>query len=233
MLWWDIVSVLVLVFLPWPRGVASNIQSLREQLNCHTHTQGTNSFLWQVRRHPPAYFLGTIHVPYTRVWDYIPQNTKVAFRESENIFVELDLTDPNTMTQLANCQLLPNGESLSEVLPHSIYRRLKTHLQYVKRMMPQWLSADQRGRGFYADYLFEAIVGNWERKRPIWVMLVIDSLTEADIKSREIPVLDLYLAQEATRLNKRTGAVEQVEEQCVPLNGLNFTQVSSKVWNLL
>lgn len=99
--------------------------------------------------------------------------------------------------------------------------------------MPQWLSADQRGRGFYADYLFEAIVGNWERKRPIWVMLVIDSLTEADIKSREIPVLDLYLAQEATRLNKRTGAVEQVEEQCVPLNGLNFTQVSSKVWNLL
>lgn len=195
--------------------------------------QGTNSFLWQVRRHPPAYFLGTIHVPYTRVWDYIPQNTKVAFRESENIFVELDLTDPNTMTQLANCQLLPNGENLSEVLPHSIYRRLKTHLQYVKRMMPQWLSADQRGRGFYADYLFEAIVGNWERKRPIWVMLVIDSLTEADIKSREIPVLDLYLAQEATRLNKRTGAVEQVEEQCVPLNGLNFTQVSSKVWNSL
>ena len=56
-------------------------------------------------------------------------------------------------------------------------------------------------------------------------MLMINSLTESDIKSRGIPVLDLYLAQEAERRNKRMGAVERVEEQCVPLNGLNFSQV--------
>jgi len=64
----------------------------------------------------------------------------------------------------------------------------------------------------------------WE-KRPIWVMLMVNSLTESDVKSRGIPVLDLYLAQEAERRNKRMGAVERVEEQCVPLNGLNFSQV--------
>jgi len=91
--------------------------------------------------------------------------------------------------------------------------------------MPSWMSPDQRGRGLYADYLFSAITGNWERKRPIWVMLMVNSLTESDIKSRGIPVLDLYLAQEAERRNKRMGAVERVEEQCVPLNGLNFSQV--------
>nr|XP_045595006.1 metalloprotease TIKI2-like [Procambarus clarkii] len=66
---------------------------------------------------------------------------------------------------------------------------------------------------------------NWERKRPVWVMLMVNSLTESDIRSRGVPVLDLYLAQEAERLTKRTGAVERVEEQCVPLNGLNFSQV--------
>ena len=54
---------------------------------------------------------------------------------------------------------------------------------------------------------------------------MVNSLTESDVKSRGIPVLDLYLAQEAERRNKRMGAVERVEEQCVPLNGLNFTQV--------
>ena len=93
-------------------------------------------------------------------------------------------------------------------------------------MMPTWMTEQQKGRGLYADYLFNAIAGNWERKRPVWVMLMVNSLTETDVKSRGIPVLDLYLAQEAMRSNKRTGAVERVEEQCVPLNGLNFTQVS-------
>ncbi|XP_071511518.1 metalloprotease TIKI1-like [Diadema antillarum] len=224
MLWWDVLAVFVLVFLPWPRGGASSIQDLREQLNCHRHTQGTTSFLWRVRREPPAYFFGTIHVPYTRVWDYIPENTKVAFRESEHIFFELDLMDPYTLSGLANCQLLPQGENLSDVLPESMFQRLKSHLEYVKHMMPQWLTADQRGRGVYADYLFNTIAGNWERKKPIWVMMMVNSLTETDVKSRGIPVLDLYLAQEAMRLNKRTGAVEQVEEQCIPLNGLNFSQ---------
>lgn len=118
------------------------------------------------------------------------------------------------------------GQSLSDILPAELYVRLKRHLDYVKQVMPSWMSPDQRGRGLYADYLFSAITGNWERKRPIWVMLMVNSLTESDVKSRGIPVLDLYLAQEAERRNKRMGAVERVEEQCVPLNGLNFSQVN-------
>lgn len=54
---------------------------------------------------------------------------------------------------------------------------------------------------------------------------MVNSLTEVVIKSRGVPVLDLYLAQEAERLRKQTGAMEKVEEQCHPLNGLNFSQV--------
>ncbi|KAL4236379.1 Metalloprotease TIKI1 [Mactra antiquata] len=186
---------------------------------------GMKSFLWKVKRDPPAYFFGTIHVPYTRVWKSIPENVKVAFKQSDNVYFELDLTDPYTMTSLANCQLLPHGENLSNILPNDIYMRLKVHLEYIREKLPNWITADQKGKGLYADYLFDVIAGNWERKRPIWVMLLVNSLTESDIKSREIPVLDLYLAQEAERLGKLTGAVEKVKEQCVPLNDLNFSQV--------
>ena len=184
-----------------------------------------NSFLWTIEREPPSFLFGTIHVPYTQVWDFIPDNTKEAFERAERVFFELDLTDPSTISALANCQMLPNGESLQTILPRDLYRRLKRHLDYVKVMMPLWMTADQRGRGMYADYLFNSIAGNWERKRPVWVMLMVNSLTEADIKSRGIPVLDLYLAQEAERVTKNTGAVERVEEQCLPLNELNFSQV--------
>ncbi|XP_063278960.1 metalloprotease TIKI1 isoform X3 [Prinia subflava] len=184
-----------------------------------------NSFLWTIKRDPPSYFFGTIHVPYTRVWDFIPENSKKAFQQSHIVYFELDLTDPYTISALTSCQLLPQGENLQDVLPRDIYRRLKRHLEYVKLMMPSWMTPDQRGKGLYADYLFNAIAGNWERKRPVWVMLMVNSLTEVDIKSRGVPVLDLFLAQEAERLRKQTGAVEKVEEQCHPLNGLNFSQV--------
>ncbi|XP_015217173.1 metalloprotease TIKI1 [Lepisosteus oculatus] len=207
--------------------VKANQRSARDPTNCELNKKQSelNSFLWTIKRDPPSYFFGTIHVPYTRVWDFIPDNSKKAFQESNIVYFELDLTDPYTISALTSCQLLPQGENLQDVLPRDIYRRLKRHLEYVKLMMPSWMTPDQRGKGLYADYLFNAIAGNWERKRPVWVMLMVNSLTEADIKTRGVPVLDLYLAQEAERMRKTTGAVEKVEEQCHPLNGLNFSQV--------
>ncbi|KAG0430555.1 hypothetical protein HPB47_022589, partial [Ixodes persulcatus] len=194
-----------------------------------------SSFLWSTRQEPPSYFFGTIHVPYTRVWDHVPENAKQAFGNADNVVFELDLMDPATISALATCQMLPEGLSLVDVLPRDLFERLKRHLDYVKVpvgrsaspqvKMSSWMTADQRGQGLYADYLFNAITGDWERKRPIWVMLMVNSLTENDVRSRGIPVLDLYLAQQAERLAKRTGAVERVHEQCLPLNGLNFSQV--------
>ncbi|CAL1283364.1 unnamed protein product [Larinioides sclopetarius] len=183
------------------------------------------SFLWTIKRNPPSYLFGTIHVPYTKVWDSIPDNAKQAFAISTQVYFELDLVNPTTVSALSSCQMLPHGKNLSDVLPGDLYSRLKRHLEYVRGMMPHWMTKDQRGRGLYADYLFNAIAGNWERKRPVWVMLMVNSLTESDVRSRGVPVLDLYLAQEAERLRKKTAAVEKVEEQCLPLNGLNFSQV--------
>ncbi|GIY02316.1 metalloprotease TIKI1 [Caerostris darwini] len=180
-------------------------------------------FLWTLPgREPPVYFFGTIHVPYTLVWGHVPWLAKQSFERADSVFFELDLTDPETVAQLSSCQMLPSGKTLADILPEDLYRRLKGHLDYVKLMIPSWMQGEQRG--LYSEYLFKAITGNWEKKRPVWVMLMINSLTESDIRSTGIPVLDLWLAREATRLGKRSGAVERVEEQCLPLNGLNGTQ---------
>ncbi|XP_072879224.1 metalloprotease TIKI1 isoform X1 [Chlorocebus sabaeus] len=219
---WFLLQTLCLL----PTGAAQR-RGAPGAANCELKPQQSelNSFLWTIKRDPPSYFFGTIHVPYTRVWDFIPDNSKEAFLQSSTVYFELDLTDPYTISALTSCQMLPQGKNLQDVLPKDIYGRLKRHLEYVKLMMPSWMTPDQRGKGLYADYLFNAIAGNWERKRPVWVMLMVNSLTEVDIKSRGVPVLDLFLAQEAERLRKQTGAVEKVEEQCHPLNGLNFSQV--------
>uniref|UniRef100_A0A3Q2Q3P5 Metalloprotease TIKI n=1 Tax=Fundulus heteroclitus TaxID=8078 RepID=A0A3Q2Q3P5_FUNHE len=221
---WVLLGGLLQAAAPWGAGRTARPR----QCDPPKSQSELNSFLWRVNRappQPPSYLFGTIHVPYTRVWDFIPDSSKQAFRGSGNVFFELDLTDPLTISKLTSCQLLPHGENLQTLLPRDLYRRLKRHLDYIKHMMPYWMTADQRGRGLYADYLFNAIAGNWERKRPVWVMLMVNSLTEWDVRSRGTPVLDLFLAQEAERMGKTTGAVERVEEQCHPLNGLNFSQV--------
>ena len=111
------------------------------------------------------------------------------------------------------------------MLPPNIYFRLREHLDWVRDQMHNWMTEDQAGRGLYADYLYNAITANWERKRPVWAMLMVNGLTASDIASRGFPVLDLYLAQLAEQQNKKVGAVERVEEQCLPLNGLTYGQV--------
>jgi len=193
--------------------------------NCSSHPEENSSLLWRIDTSPPSYFFGTIHVPYTRVWNSVPAHTKEAFHSSSKVYFELDLTNPYTIAALTSCQLLPRGLNLSQVLPPDVYRRLSDHLQWVKGEMKSWVTADQSRRGLYADYLFNAITANWERKRPIWAMLMVNGLTPSDIASRGFPVLDLFLAQKAKNLNKLIGAVERVEEQCRPLNGLTYGQV--------
>lgn len=73
---------------------------------------GNGSFMWMVRQDPPSYFFGTIHVPYTRVWDHVPDNTKKAFEMSDNVVFELDLTDPCTISALTTCQRLPKVSAM-------------------------------------------------------------------------------------------------------------------------
>ncbi len=142
------------------------------------------TFLWRIDTQPPSYFFGTIHVPYTRVWDAVSDNAKKAFKDSDQVYFELDLTNPYTIASLTSCQLLPRGLNLSQVLPPGLYSRLRSHLGWVRQEIGAWITEDQAGRGLYADYLYNAITGNWERKRPVWAMLMVNGLTASDIASR-------------------------------------------------
>ncbi|XP_053201154.1 metalloprotease TIKI2-like [Panonychus citri] len=188
-----------------------------------------NPFLWQVTSNEtikPSYLFGTIHVAYTRVWEYIPSIVKRKFRESDNIYFELDLLEPSVTIDMDLCRYLPDDKRLSDILPHELYSRLVDHLKYTRTMMPIWLPSTERKYQDMNPYdLFRAKTFAWNRKHAIWTLLMIDSLTEQEIRSHGTSTLDLYLAQEAQRLGKKTGAVENVEDQCEPLNNINLNQV--------
>uniref|UniRef100_A0A8C4QCF4 Metalloprotease TIKI n=1 Tax=Eptatretus burgeri TaxID=7764 RepID=A0A8C4QCF4_EPTBU len=185
-----------------------------------------NSFLWRVHRDPPAFLFGTIHVSYDLVWPFIPKNAKRALEQSHDVYFELELGEPATLGAIASCQKLPQGQRLREVLPASLYTRLKTHLDYVHFMLPTWLGLANRDTARrHAEYLFKTFVGDWERKRPVWLLVLLNWLTEADVQNHRAPLLDVGLAHMAAAGGKRTGAVERPEEQCLPLNMLSPSKV--------
>jgi len=150
---------------------------------------------------------------------------------ADAVHLELDLLDATTLAALSACQLLPRGQSLADVLPRPLFVRLRRHLNYVRQSLPAWMESAGIGDGggrstlYASEYLFNAIAGDWERKRPVYVLLMVNSLTESDVRARGTPVLDLYLAQEADRAGKQLAAVELVEEHCFPLNAMNLSQV--------
>ena len=107
-----------------PQSGSASLEIMSELLVCYQQTERSTSFLWRIAADPPSYFFGTIHVPYSRVWDYVPDNVKRAFDASDAVFFELDLTDPYTISALTSCQLLPVTHSIDFAVEsrHSRFR---------------------------------------------------------------------------------------------------------------
>ena len=87
------------------------------------------------------YLFGTIHVPYTKLWDGIPGNAKVAFSSCDEVCLELVLSDQTTREELAKCQKLPGRyNSIEELLSEEMVDRIERYFESVKRVFPQWLN---------------------------------------------------------------------------------------------
>merc|ERR1712154_30142 len=102
LIWWVLSPLLVSMATACVTSAYDDSSS-----DCKPEERGVNSFLWTVQRDPPSYLFGTIHVPYDRVWSWVPANSKTAFSHSDSAIFELDLTNPYTLTALAECQMLP------------------------------------------------------------------------------------------------------------------------------
>ncbi|KAH8868450.1 Metalloprotease TIKI2 [Schistosoma japonicum] len=166
-----------------------------------------NTFLWKISTHPTSYLFGTLHVAYTHVWSQIDPAVKTSFAQSDIVYFELDLTNPVTLTELSNCQTLPKNQTITNLLKPDLIQRLDRYLNNFRHVISTWVEPEKK---VYASYLYETLTKDWKEKRPIWLLLLLNSLTRSEISDRGVPVLDLFLAQEAQRLGKKHGAVEQV-----------------------
>ena len=164
-----------------------------------------------------------MHVPYEKLWKDIPDNVKVAFAASQDVFLELDRTDEATNRAINSCQLLPNNETVSKHLSAGVLKRLKRYMTKLKTEIPRWYGESAQG-----NVLVKRLLGNWQRKRPIWITLLLSSLNKESVRSTAsgTPVLDVFLGNAAYNLGKKLGTMEGVDDQCNPFNKLTKQQVN-------
>ena len=178
---------------------------------------------------PTVYLFGTVHVPYTKLWGDIPENAKIAFSSCDDLCVELRLSDPETRKALSKCQELPRRETVDQILSPEIYQRISNYLDRIRELFSTWIASSAPSPFLtgaqYSDRLFNAISAGWQRKRPIWILLMLSSLTEENIRLRKIPLLDQFMDNAAEGMGKRVQAVESAHDQCRPLNRLSAEQV--------
>ena len=137
-----------------------------ETLSCSREEEDLTN-LWRINTEPPSYFFGTIHVPYTLVWDGIAENAKRAFVTSDNVYFELDLS--KVTEEEDSCQLLPQNKTLADVVTPELHQRLSDHLDRVREEIPSWLSPEQRALGLNGSFLYSTFTDDWQRKKPLWV----------------------------------------------------------------
>lgn len=187
--------------------------------------------MWRIETTPPVYLFGTMHVPYKKIWSGIPDNVKSVLSLSDHLYVELRLTDSETQKNLSACRYLPKNETLKTVLPKELYIRVLRYLIQVQSLFPNWLFGKGGVDGFskvQSDRLFYSMIGDYENLRPVWLLMLLSSLSRENVQERKIPLLDVFLDRAADGVGKSVEAIEVYKEQCRPFNKLNETKVRKR-----
>jgi len=157
-------------------------------------------FLWQLEGEKPSYLFGTIHLPDKRVLD-LPPSVTDAFTASDAVYTEIPM-DLATQLKISASILLPEGETLDELVPEDLMLRATAYVE-------------SRGRDMD---LFQGFT--------IWsFMMQLALLDNLDRYTQATP-MDFSFYQDAVAGGKQAGGLETVEEQLGVFSSLSAAEQS-------
>jgi uncharacterized protein YbaP (TraB family) len=150
----------------------------------------------------PWYVFGTIHVPDARFQTF-PPALEAALGESDAVYTEIPMDDA-TQSALAPRLMLPEGQSLSAVIPPQLYQRVSD--AFASHGIP---------------------MAPFERMKPWAVSVQVAVLDKLFVLATQKP-LDAVVYQRAQASSKTVGGLETPEEQLAM-----FENLTSKEQTLL
>lgn len=174
--------------LPFARRAAlAGAAALAALLPLPAAAEVENPLLWRIDREPPAFLFGTIHLPDERL--NIPGPTVMAaFEEADAFYGELAMT-PMTMGIMAGAAMSLFGPTLEQQLGPEDWARVE---------------AIFARRGLSAQQL--------QQMKP-WAAAAQLGLLDYMEQMATVPIMDIWLYQQAVEAGMETGGLETVQEQ--------------------
>ncbi|KAI6176570.1 hypothetical protein M3Y97_00812700 [Aphelenchoides bicaudatus] len=186
-----------------------------------------STFLWSIRgpnNQRPSFLFGTIHVAYDQVWSSVSSVVSKVLKYVDGLALELALHDPATVEKLIACKQLEADQSIQQLLPASLYQRLKRYFGEFRKPKRLELNSTTNNEHSMAQQS-NALIGAWEHRRPVWLLFLLYQLGEEQLKQSSMPMFDAYLAQTGQLMGKQIYSIETPEEQCNPLLSIDQEQL--------
>lgn len=157
-------------------------------------SEPSGPLLWRIERQPPSYLFGTAHLPDARLLRLAPP-VRAALERADVVYTEVRM-DPETQADAARRALLPDSQTLADVLPAPVLADLEAYL--ASRRVP---------------------AGAFSRLR-IWAVATALPLIGWAERMQQNELLDQYLASQARARGVRTEALETVALQIEALESM-------------
>ncbi|MEL6562157.1 MAG: TraB/GumN family protein [Bacteroidota bacterium] len=152
------------------------------------HAQDSNSLLWKVEGNgiQPSYLLGTIHILPKADFE-MKEKVKKAFKEADQIALELDMDDPSMQADMMKNMVLGNGKNLKDYVTDDEYKILDEALIKVA------------GQGMAAFGMMKPVT--------------VSSMLTVSMMGKETASFELSFIKMAAEQNKEILGLETVAEQ--------------------
>jgi uncharacterized protein YbaP (TraB family) len=143
----------------------------------------SNSLLWKVEKEGmnSSYIFGTIHVLPTADFE-LDEKVKIAFGDSEELVMEMDMTDPTLETKMFQMMNMSHGMTLDQLLTEEQYEMLSKKLQSIVGVPPLALM-----NGFKPFMVATMMISEYVSNDPASFEMTLMSMAAA----REMPVSGL------------------------------------------
>lgn len=184
-LWVALAAVTLLVTPAAALSPAGSKLETEETVNAGSHLD--KPYLWVIERDPPCFLFGTIHVPDARV-TRMPPMAISAISASDSVYTEVPM-DLLSTTRAGLMVMDLTGPGLREKLPPELYARAA---KQVEAQGMQMASLD---------------------KMKVWSFMAMLPMLEYLDDARGNQALDQVIYSRASRLKKKVGGIETIDEQ--------------------
>ena len=163
-------------------------------------TEVENALLWNVSKgDQEAYLYGTIHISCNAE---LSTGVEKALKESDELILEIDMSDPSLQMRMMQKMVLPDGKNASDFLTDKELESLEEYVNENVKMIPDF-----------------AMVSNM---KPIFLSSLI---TQSLLSCQNQTGYDQLLLQKAQQQNMPISGLETIDEQISALDGIPHQEV--------